>query len=73
MIDQFREKHPNFSGELILDYFETYKPVELFDVIVMGFVLEHVDNPELILTSIPSIREARRQGVCGCSQCQIAQ
>lgn len=49
VIDQFRENHPNFSGELILDYFETYKSQKLFDVIVMGFVLEHVDDPEFIL------------------------
>ena len=49
VIDQFKQKHPNFTGELVLDYFENYTPAELFDVIVMGFVLEHVDDPELIL------------------------
>ncbi len=50
VIKQFREKHPQFSGELILDYFESYIPEEPFDVIVMGFVLEHVNDPDLILT-----------------------
>ncbi|CAI8328439.1 MAG: Ubiquinone biosynthesis O-methyltransferase [Gammaproteobacteria bacterium] len=49
VIDQFKQKHPDFTGELVLDYFETFRPVERFDVIVMGFVLEHVDDPDLIL------------------------
>lgn len=49
VIDQFKKKHPDFAGELVLDYFENYTPPEPFDVIVMGFVLEHVDDPELIL------------------------
>jgi 2-polyprenyl-3-methyl-5-hydroxy-6-metoxy-1,4-benzoquinol methylase len=49
VIDQFKQKNLNFTGELVLDYFETYTPAEPFDVIVMGFVLEHVDDPDLIL------------------------
>jgi SAM-dependent methyltransferase len=49
VIDQFRQKNPQFSGELVLDYFETYIPNKLFDVIVMGFVLEHVNDPDMIL------------------------
>ena len=49
VIDQFKKKHPSFSGELVLDYFETFTPRNFFDVIVMGFVLEQVDDPVLIL------------------------
>ena len=49
VIDRFKQKNPNFTGELVLDHFETYTPAEPFDVIVMGFVLEHVDDPDLIL------------------------
>ncbi len=49
VIDQFKQKYPDFTGELVLDYFETYTPAEYFDVIVMGFVLEHVEDPDLIL------------------------
>jgi SAM-dependent methyltransferase len=49
VIELFRENHPEFSGEIIFDYFETFEPRELFDVIVMGFVLEHVDDPGQLL------------------------
>lgn len=50
VIEQFRESHSQFAGELVLDYFETYTPDQRFDVIVMGFVLEHVDDPDTILS-----------------------
>ncbi|PKK89724.1 MAG: class I SAM-dependent methyltransferase [Candidatus Wallbacteria bacterium HGW-Wallbacteria-1] len=49
LVNQFRQHHKNFGGEIVLDYFEAYNPEELFDVIVMGFVLEHVEDPEVIL------------------------
>jgi len=49
VIDQFRQANPNFTGEIVTAYFEEYSPDEKFDVIIMGFVLEHVDNPDLIL------------------------
>lgn len=50
VIDQFRENHPEFKGEIVESYFESYEPATRFDVIVMGFVLEHVDDPDLILS-----------------------
>lgn len=49
VIDQFRENTPNFQGEIVEAYFEDYIPKESFDIVVMGFILEHVDDPDLIL------------------------
>lgn len=45
VIDLFREKNPDFGGEVVFSYFEDYDTEERFDVIVMGFVLEHVQDP----------------------------
>lgn len=49
IIDQFNEKHRNHKIEIIQSYFEAFDTTEKFDVIVMGFILEHVDDPEIIL------------------------
>lgn len=49
VIDQFHSNNPRFSGEVVHAYFEDYQPDGLFDVIVMGFILEHVDDPAKIL------------------------
>ncbi len=50
VIELFKNNHPEFSATVIHDYFETFNTDELFDVIVMGFILEHVDDPGLILS-----------------------
>jgi len=49
VIEQFKSHHPTFQGEIVEAYFENFYSDTLFDVIVMGFILEHVDDPELIL------------------------
>jgi len=49
VIDHFQSKNPWYSGSLEEEYFETYTPSAPFDLVVMGFVLEHVDDPEAIL------------------------
>ena len=49
MIRQFQENNPSFGAELIKDWFESYKTDEQFDVIVMGFILEHVEDPGFLL------------------------
>lgn len=50
VIEQFKQNTPAFPGEIIETYFEDYSPNSTFDVIVMGFVLEHVDDPDAILS-----------------------
>jgi len=49
IIELFEGNHPDFSGTVVHDYFETFESSERFDCIVMGFILEHVDDPDLVL------------------------
>jgi trans-aconitate methyltransferase len=49
VIDNFKKKYPQCRAHLIETYFENYESDEKFDVIVLGFILEHVDNPFQIL------------------------
>ncbi|MDH5216541.1 MAG: class I SAM-dependent methyltransferase [Gammaproteobacteria bacterium] len=49
VINLFRKNYPDFPATLIPDYFETFDTSERFDVIIMGFILEHVDDPGLLL------------------------
>ncbi len=49
VIDNFRGKHPDCRAEIVETWFENFATSERFDLIVMGFILEHVDDPLLIL------------------------
>jgi SAM-dependent methyltransferase len=49
VIEQFQQNTPGFRGQIIETYFEDFTPDVPYDVIIMGFVLEHVDNADLIL------------------------
>lgn len=49
VIDNFKNKYPDCGCEIIETYFENFASDERFDVIVMGFILEHVDDPKQIL------------------------
>ena len=49
VIQQFRSQHPDCSAEIVESYFEDFETEERFDVIVMGFVLEHVEDPCMVL------------------------
>lgn len=45
----FHEKVPNCRAEIVTAYFEQFSTEDRFDLILMGFVLEHVDDPMVIL------------------------
>lgn len=49
VIDKFRASNPAFNAELVFQYFEEFDTDERFDVIVMGFILEHVESPGFLL------------------------
>lgn len=49
VIGNFRDKHPDCGAEIVETWFENFATDERFDLIVMGFILEHVDDPLLIL------------------------
>lgn len=49
VIDNFRKMYPDCDAEIVETYFEEFETEERFDVIILGFVLEHVDNPSEIL------------------------
>ena len=50
VIENFRNQCSDCPAQIIETYFENFASDERFDVIVMGFILEHVDNPFEILT-----------------------
>ena len=50
VISQFTAKQPIEGLRIVEGYFESFVTAERYDVIVMGFVLEHVDDPALIVS-----------------------
>lgn len=49
VISNFRERHPDCPCEIVETFFEKFDTEERFDVIVMGFILEHVADPAAVL------------------------
>ncbi|HTN65169.1 MAG TPA: class I SAM-dependent methyltransferase [Burkholderiaceae bacterium] len=49
VIENFRQRFPNSTVEIAESYFETFETSEHFDVIMFGYILEHVDDPVWIL------------------------
>lgn len=50
VIDNFKATYPACSAEIRETYFESFDTNERFDVIVMGFILEHVNDPVQIMS-----------------------
>jgi 2-polyprenyl-3-methyl-5-hydroxy-6-metoxy-1,4-benzoquinol methylase len=49
VIENFKKKYPGCECEIIETYFEEFVSRQKFNVIVMGFILEHVNDPVRIL------------------------
>ena len=49
VIANFRQRFPDSKAEIVESYFESFETNERFEVIVFGYILEHVDDPVLIL------------------------
>lgn len=49
VIANFRHHHPQSRAEIVESYFENFDTDERFEVIVFGFVLEHVNDPVQVL------------------------
>lgn len=49
MIERFRSRFGLPQVDIVETYFENFETDERFDNIAMGFVLEHVDDPALVL------------------------
>lgn len=49
VIEHFKKLHPQCPAEIRETYFENFESDEQFDVVVLGFILEHVDDPVLVL------------------------
>lgn len=51
IIENFKHKEADLFSQvnIIETYFENFETNKLYDNIVMGFILEHVENPDLIL------------------------
>jgi SAM-dependent methyltransferase len=45
VINNFKVRFPACKAEIIETWFEEFDCEEKFDVVVLGFILEHVDNP----------------------------
>ena len=50
VIENFRKKFPDCHAEIVETYFENFVSAETFDLIVLGFILERVDNPVDIMS-----------------------
>lgn len=49
VLEQFRQQYPDSSAKIVKSYFENFESEETYDIIMMGFILEHVDDPKEIL------------------------
>jgi SAM-dependent methyltransferase len=58
VIRQYIQKYGDQKSDIVHGYFESFNTDEKFDYISMGFVLEHVDDPVLVLTQFSRFLKA---------------
>ncbi len=49
IIDMYVKRNPESSATIINTLFEDYETNEKYDIIIMGFVLEHLEDPVFVL------------------------
>lgn len=50
VIKKYKKEFPTSRARIVESLFETFETSEQFDCVIMGFVLEHVEDPKHILT-----------------------
>ena len=50
VIDNFKKKFPDCHAQIIEIYFENFASDKKFDIIIMGYILKHVNNPFEIIS-----------------------
>ncbi|CAN5768818.1 class I SAM-dependent methyltransferase [soil metagenome] len=50
VIGNFAKNNPRCTADIVETYFENFETDEMFDLIVMGFILEHVDDPFQVIS-----------------------
>ncbi|MDI9408458.1 MAG: class I SAM-dependent methyltransferase [Candidatus Pacebacteria bacterium] len=49
VIANFKKNHPLSKATIHHQFFEDFLPTQSYDLIIMGFILEHVDDPQAII------------------------
>ncbi len=49
VINNFKKNYPSVQCKIINQYFEKFSCQKKYDIIIMGFVLEHLENPFKVL------------------------
>lgn len=55
VIKEFKQVYPDCTATIVESYFERFDTDQKFDVIVMGFILEHIDDPVFILNKFKNL------------------
>jgi trans-aconitate methyltransferase len=59
IIDKYRAEFPNSTANIVNTFFENYNTDRQYDLIIMGFILEHVENPVQIMSDYKKFLRSR--------------